>query len=67
MDEAYRGYGGEETDLAARLAASGLPTYWVGGARAYHQHHPVHVPPLQHFDAILPTPPASGTRTGAGA
>lgn len=53
MDEAYRGYGGEETDLAARLAASGLPTYWVGGARAYHQHHPVHVPPLQHFDAIL--------------
>ncbi|MGU3362369.1 glycosyltransferase family 2 protein [Methylobacterium sp. M6A4_1b] len=53
MDEAYRGYGGEETDLAARLAASGLPTHWVGGARAYHQHHPVHVPPLQHFDAIL--------------
>ncbi|KQQ26109.1 sugar transferase [Methylobacterium sp. Leaf125] len=53
MDEAYRGYGGEETDLAARLAASGLPTYWVGGARAYHQHHPVHVPPLQHFDSIL--------------
>ncbi|KAB1071185.1 glycosyltransferase family 2 protein [Methylobacterium planeticum] len=53
MDEAYRGYGGEETDLAARLAASGLTTYWVGNARAYHQHHPVHVPPLQHFDAIL--------------
>ena len=53
MDESYVGYGGEETDLAARVAASGLPTYWVGGARAYHQHHPVHVPPLQHFDAIL--------------
>ncbi|MCJ2080301.1 glycosyltransferase family 2 protein [Methylobacterium sp. J-090] len=53
MDETYVGYGGEETDLAARLAASGLPTFWVGGARAYHQHHPVHVPPLQHFDAIL--------------
>jgi len=53
MDEAYLGYGGEETDLAARLAATGLPTYWVGGARAYHQHHPVHVPPLQHFDSIL--------------
>ena len=53
MDEAYVGYGGEETDLAMRLAASGLPTFWVGGARAYHQHHPVHVPPLQHFDAIL--------------
>jgi len=53
MDEAYDGYGGEETDVAARLAATGLPTYWVGGARAYHQHHPVHVPPLQHFAPIL--------------
>lgn len=53
MDEAYVGYGGEETDLAARLAASGLPTFWVGGARAFHQHHPVHVPPLQHFAPIL--------------
>ncbi|TFZ55042.1 glycosyltransferase [Methylorubrum sp. Q1] len=53
MDERYIGYGGEETDLAARLAASGLPTFWVAGARAYHQHHPVHVPPLQHFASIL--------------
>lgn len=53
MDEAFVGYGGEETDLAARLAGSGLPTFWVAGARAYHQHHPVHVPPLQHFTAIL--------------
>lgn len=53
MDESYAGYGGEETDLAARLAGSGLPTFWVGGARAYHQHHPVHVPPLQHFAPIL--------------
>ena len=53
MDEAFEGYGGEETDLALRLAAQGLPTYWTAGARAYHQHHPVHVPPLQHFDSIL--------------
>ncbi|SFU39697.1 Glycosyltransferase, GT2 family [Methylobacterium sp. 174MFSha1.1] len=53
MDESYAGYGGEETDLAARLSLSGLPTYWVAGARAYHQHHPVHVPPLQHFVPIL--------------
>jgi N-acetylglucosaminyl-diphospho-decaprenol L-rhamnosyltransferase len=53
MDEAFVGYGGEETDLATRLAASGLPTFWVAGARAYHQHHPVHVPPLQHFAPIL--------------
>ncbi|MCJ2010811.1 glycosyltransferase family 2 protein [Methylobacterium sp. J-092] len=53
MDKAYAGYGGEETDLAVRLAAGGLPTFWVAGACAYHQHHPVHVPPLQHFEAIL--------------
>jgi N-acetylglucosaminyl-diphospho-decaprenol L-rhamnosyltransferase len=53
MDEAYAGYGGEETDLAVRLDAAGLPTFWVGGARAYHQHHPIHVPPLQHFEPIL--------------
>jgi N-acetylglucosaminyl-diphospho-decaprenol L-rhamnosyltransferase len=53
MDEAYVGYGGEETDFGARLAAAGLTMAWVGGARAYHQHHPIHVPPLQHFDAIL--------------
>ncbi len=53
MDEDFAGYGGEETDLAARLSASGLPAFWVAGARAYHQHHPVHVPPLQHFAPIL--------------
>jgi N-acetylglucosaminyl-diphospho-decaprenol L-rhamnosyltransferase len=53
MDEGFTGYGGEETDFAARLAATGLPTDWVAGARAYHQHHPVHVPPLQHFTPIL--------------
>ncbi|MDP4023007.1 galactosyltransferase-related protein [Methylobacterium sp. NEAU 140] len=53
MDEAYVGYGGEETDFAARSAAAGLPTFWVAGARAFHQHHPVHVPPLQHFAPIL--------------
>jgi len=53
MDEAYAGYGGEETDLAVRLAAGGLPTFWVAAACAYHQHHPVHVPPLPHFDSIL--------------
>ena len=53
MDERYVGYGGEETDFGLRLAAAGLTMAWVGGARAYHQHHPVSVPPLQHFDAIL--------------
>lgn len=53
MDEAYVGYGAEETDLAARLEAAGVPMAWVGGATAYHQHHAVHVPPFQHFDHIV--------------
>lgn len=53
MDEKFYGYGGEETDLARRAAEAGLPTFRVGGARALHQHHTVHIPPLQHFDDIL--------------
>ncbi|WP_062229157.1 glycosyltransferase family 2 protein [Aureimonas frigidaquae] len=53
MDEAFTGYGAEETDFAARVGAAGLPVYWTAGARAYHQHHPVHIPPLHHFDHIL--------------
>ena len=64
MDEDFTGYGGEETDFAARLAATGLPTYWVAGARAYHQHHPVHVPPLQHFAPILANAARFRTRHG---
>lgn len=53
MDERYVGYGGEETDFAARLEAAGVAMGWVGGARAYHQHHAVHIPPYQHFDDIV--------------
>jgi GT2 family glycosyltransferase len=53
MDEGFVGYGGEETDFAARLAASGIDFYWTASARAYHQYHPVHVPPLHQFDHIL--------------
>ncbi len=53
MDEAFAGYGGEETDFAARVSAAGLPVYWTAKARAYHQHHPVHVPPLHQFEHIL--------------
>lgn len=53
MDERYVGYGGEETDFAARLEDAGIAMWWVGGARAYHQHHAVHTPPYQHFEAIV--------------
>jgi N-acetylglucosaminyl-diphospho-decaprenol L-rhamnosyltransferase len=53
MDEAFVGYGAEETDFAARLKAADAPMAWIGGARAYHQHHRIHAPPLQHFDHIV--------------
>lgn len=38
--EAYTGYGGEDTDLAFTAAARNVALYWVGGAMAFHQHHP---------------------------
>lgn len=53
MDERYEGYGAEETDFARRLEASGAGLFWLGGTICYHQHHPVHKPPLQHFDSII--------------
>ncbi|GHC30329.1 glycosyl transferase family A [Kushneria pakistanensis] len=53
MDEGYVGYGGEETDYAWRLAAAEIPLYWLGGALAWHQHHPLHAPPYPHLEAIV--------------
>lgn len=51
--EEYLGYGGEDTDFA-RLAVDRQACHgWVGGARAYHQHHEVESPPVRHLDAIL--------------
>ena len=36
------------------LAADrGFAIAWVGGADAYHQHHPVSDPPVEHVDDIL--------------
>ncbi|GAB3870289.1 glycosyltransferase family 2 protein [Terrabacter terrigena] len=53
FDEAYVGYGGEDTDFGQRLARHGGAMTWVGGARAYHQHHPTSDPPTQHVDDIV--------------
>ncbi len=53
FDEAYVGYGGEDTDLARRAQAAGVGSWWLGSARAYHQHHHVSSPPVEHLDAIL--------------
>ncbi|OUZ07263.1 sugar transferase [Aeromicrobium sp. PE09-221] len=53
FDERYRGYGAEDTDFGQRARAAGVPIAWVGGARAFHQHHPTSDPPVQHLEDIL--------------
>lgn len=53
MDEHYVGYGGEETDFAERLAASGTKLAWCTHALALHQYHTVYTPPLDRFDDII--------------
>gem|GEM_PF-509516 len=40
FDEGYVGYGAEDTDFGRRLAAADVPLLLVGGAHAYHRHHP---------------------------
>ncbi|MGE3288537.1 MAG: glycosyltransferase family 2 protein [Pseudonocardia sp.] len=51
--EGYRGYGGEDTDLGQQARVLGIGLRWVGGATAYHQHHPITDPPVEHLDDIL--------------
>lgn len=53
FDEAYVGYGGEDTDFGHRVVRAGLDLGWVGAARAYHQHHPTTSPPVQHLDDVV--------------
>lgn len=53
FDEAYIGYGAEDTDFSWRARSRGVELTWVGGARAYHQHHPVSKPPVEHLTDIL--------------
>ncbi|WP_222126269.1 glycosyltransferase family 2 protein [Rothia kristinae] len=51
--EGYTGYGGEDTDFAYRAYRAGVNLAWVGGAHAFHQHHPVSSPPVEHLADIL--------------
>jgi len=53
FDEAYVGYGAEDTDFGQRARRAGLSMAWVRDAHAYHQHHPVSSPPVEHLDDIL--------------
>ncbi len=53
FDEAYAGYGAEDTDYAFRARRAGVGLAWVGGAWAHHQHHPVSDPPVEHLRDIV--------------
>ncbi|MFJ6653281.1 galactosyltransferase-related protein [Microbacterium sp. NPDC091313] len=64
FDPRYEGYGAEDTDLARRARAGGVPLRWVGGAHAFHQWHPVSSPPWQHLDDILRNGAAFADRWG---
>ncbi len=53
FDEGFSGYGGEDTDLAFRAAALGVPLLFTASSRAFHQHHRISDPPLQHLPDIV--------------
>jgi GT2 family glycosyltransferase len=53
FSEGYTGYGGEDTDFAFTARDRGVELAWVGAARAYHQHHSVQSPPVDHLDDIV--------------
>ena len=53
FDEAFDGYGGEDTDFGRTLSSQNVPLWWVKGAKAYHQYHPHFMPPVHHLDSVL--------------
>ncbi|GGJ91755.1 glycosyltransferase family 2 protein [Pseudomonas matsuisoli] len=52
FDEAYEGYGAEDTDFAFRARARNVPLL-CASALAYHQYHSTYRPPLNHFASII--------------
>ena len=63
FDEEFTGYGAEDTDFAFRARAAGIPMRFVQDT-LFHQHHGVHKPPLNHFDAIITNARLFQTRWG---
>lgn len=53
FDEAYAGYGAEDTDLGFTARARGVAIERIPGAVAYHQWHESFYPPLQHLASIV--------------
>ncbi|GAA3323201.1 glycosyltransferase family 2 protein [Paeniglutamicibacter sulfureus] len=52
FDEGFTGYGAEDTDFAFRARKQEIPMCFVAEP-LFHQHHGVHKPPLNHFEAII--------------
>jgi len=53
FDPRYVGYGGEDTDFGRTIAAHDVPLWWARGAKAYHQYHKHHMPPVHHLDSVV--------------
>lgn len=53
FDEDFDGYGAEDTDIAFRADALGVPVLLSARGGAFHQYHQAYDPPLQHFSDIV--------------
>lgn len=53
FDEAFCGYGAEDTDLAFRAASLDIPILFAAAGKAFHQRHATCDPPLPHFADIV--------------
>ena len=53
FDPRYVGYGGEDTDFGRTIVSNEVPLWWARGAKAYHQYHKHHMPPVHHLDSVL--------------
>lgn len=53
FDEAFAGYGAEDTDFGRRLLYRRVPVVLVAGAHAYHRWHAVSDPPVDHLEDLL--------------
>ena len=53
FDPRYVGYGGEDTDFGRAIVSKDIPLWWAKGAKAYHQYHKHHMPPVHHLDSVV--------------
>ncbi len=53
FDDAYRGYGAEDTDFGMRCRAAGVAMRWMSVGTAFHQWHASPSPPVHHLEAIV--------------